>query len=38
MDFGFGTRVGLFLMRVFVGVEFVLASWGKIYFSRSLLP
>ncbi len=31
MDIGFGTRLGLFLLRVFVGVKFILASWDKIW-------
>lgn len=28
---GTGTRIGLFLLRVYVGVTFVLAAWGKIW-------
>jgi thiosulfate dehydrogenase [quinone] large subunit len=28
---GFGTKIGLFVLRLYVGVTFVLAAWKKIY-------
>ena len=28
---GFGTKLGLFLMRVLTGLEFVLAAWSKVW-------
>jgi len=31
MNLGFGTRVGLFLLRVLVGVQFLLAAWSKVW-------
>ncbi len=31
MNLGFGTRAGLFFLRILVGVQFLLAAWSKVW-------